>query len=321
VAYLVTPFFLAGEEALMANILAFSVAAVSGVLGVGWIIRGAGQLKDRGEQPFRFGSAGGWLGLGLAGLGGGLAVQALPLRPYLFPIFHTWTIVAWGGLLLSLPYRRWGPLPFRDVLSQVSYGGFAATTLSGLVEIVLLILGTVTIFLIMSVLPGGQAWQAEVEALLQELMASEDPSQAMALLRMPVIAIAFLFTLAVVVPLVEESLKTLGVLWLGRRGESRRQFIMWGLVSGLAFGLLESLVNVSMAGALWGVVVVARLFTMAMHALTGGLMGAGWYYGQKERRWGRLFVFFLLAVLIHGLWNGIVALGILVPAFAESLGV
>jgi RsiW-degrading membrane proteinase PrsW (M82 family) len=41
-----------------------------------------------------------------------------------------------------------------------------------------------------------------------------------------------------------------------------------------------------------------------MHITASGLMGWGYASARLEKRYGRLLLMFLLAVGIHGLWNG-----------------
>lgn len=110
---------------------------------------------------------------------------------------------------------------------------------------------------------------------------------------------------AVLIPLLEELLKPLSViLILGKRPTAMAAFT-GGLLGGLGFAFSESLSNLMTIGDPWFVLVVARLGTLVMHGFTAGLVGWGW--GQlAAKRPLNLFLAYIGAVSIHGLWNGLV---------------
>jgi RsiW-degrading membrane proteinase PrsW (M82 family) len=109
---------------------------------------------------------------------------------------------------------------------------------------------------------------------------------------------------AVIVPLIEELIKPVGV-WLlaGRRLTPAEGFAI-GALSGAGYALVESLFLGS-GGQEWAFVVLARLGTSAVHILTAGLMGWALVTAWTQSRYIRLAAIYLLAVLIHGLWNGL----------------
>ncbi len=127
------------------------------------------------------------------------------------------------------------------------------------------------------------------------------------LLTNPLAILLILLTFAVIVPLVEETAKTLGVGLLGRwlRPRPARAFLL-GIASGAGFALAENVLNVSLfEGAIWTGAVLSRVLATLMHCATGGLMGWGWGELWTARRPGRLVLSYLLAVSVHGLWNGL----------------
>jgi hypothetical protein len=109
---------------------------------------------------------------------------------------------------------------------------------------------------------------------------------------------------AVIVPLIEEALKPLGV-WLlaGRRLVPAEGFAL-GALSGTGYALIESLFLASNSQD-WAFVVFARIGTSAMHILTAGMVGWGLASAWQSGRYARLGATYLLAVLLHGLWNGL----------------
>jgi RsiW-degrading membrane proteinase PrsW (M82 family) len=109
---------------------------------------------------------------------------------------------------------------------------------------------------------------------------------------------------AVIVPLIEEALKPLGV-WLlaGRRLMPAEGFVL-GALSGTGYALIESLFLASNSQD-WAFVIFARIGTSAMHILTAGMVGWGLASAWQSGRYVRLGATYLLAVLLHGLWNGL----------------
>jgi biotin transporter BioY len=78
---------------------------------------------------------------------------------------------------------------------------------------------------------------------------------------------------------------------------------------GAAFALIESLFYLSNpAGDGWAVLAGARAGTILLHitstALVGWAMAAAW----RDGNYWRLGLFYLLAVALHGLWNGMAVL-------------
>jgi hypothetical protein len=95
---------------------------------------------------------------------------------------------------------------------------------------------------------------------------------------------------ALVVPLVEELFKPVGVL------------------SGTGYALFENFSLGASAGDDWAIIVVARIGTSLIHILTTGLTGWALSLAWREKRYFRLALSYFVAVAIHGLWNGTVIL-------------
>lgn len=122
---------------------------------------------------------------------------------------------------------------------------------------------------------------------------------------------------AVIVPLIEELIKPIGVWLLFGHKLSPAAGYSAGLLSGAGFALVESL-GMSVNSQEWSVVVAARVGTAAIHILTAGLMGWGLAASWRDHRYFRLSLMYLLAVGIHGLWNGL-TLFYLATDFSEFL--
>ena len=125
--------------------------------------------------------------------------------------------------------------------------------------------------------------------------------------------------IALIVPLIEELFKPLGVWLFAKQIETPAQGFTLGLLSGAAFALFESL-NASADGSMsWGAIVTARAGTSLLHMTASGIMGWGIVSAFKEKKYGRLIGAYLSAVLIHGVWNAAAA-GAGISALGESIG-
>lgn len=123
------------------------------------------------------------------------------------------------------------------------------------------------------------------------------------LLKPGMIITLFLY-IAVMIPLVEEVIKTIGVWLLWKKELHPEEGFTLGALSGAGYALFENLTMAAVNEA-WVGVVVSRLGTTAVHMITGGIMGWGLVSGWQEKRWGRMVSAYGAAVLIHGAWNGI----------------
>ncbi len=128
------------------------------------------------------------------------------------------------------------------------------------------------------------------------------------LLLNPVVIFLGFATISVLVPIIEESLKPLGVWFLSGQKITPAQGFGFGVLSGAAFGLFENLGNTSSAGAGWALLATSRISTLLLHSFTAGLVGWALASAWTQRRYLRLGLSFTIAVSIHGLWNGLAVL-------------
>jgi hypothetical protein len=112
---------------------------------------------------------------------------------------------------------------------------------------------------------------------------------------------------ALIVPMIEELVKPVGV-WLlfGRKITPAAGFAA-GALSGAGYALLESLALAS-GGQEWSVVVLARNGTSAVHILTTALMGWALVQVWQKKHYLQCLLAYFCAVAIHGLWNGLTLL-------------
>jgi hypothetical protein len=238
----------------------------------------------------------------------GYWVSAHPnLSWFLLPPLHVLAIglpVYWlvylavRGLPLGHPQRLWGVL--------------GSGLLLGPAFILVLEIGALMVYGLIAVMALMSQPQAisQLNALVQHLQATPEAAPDLLmnffqpyLTRPAVIFGAFSFA-AVIVPLIEELFKPIGVWLLAGRGLTPAAGFAAGAISGAGYALFESL-SLTADGASWVFVVVARFGTDIIHIFTAGLTGWALALAWRERRYLRLAVAYLCAVAIHGLWNGL----------------
>ncbi|GAA5343149.1 MAG: hypothetical protein canaca05_06480 [Anaerolineaceae bacterium] len=132
------------------------------------------------------------------------------------------------------------------------------------------------------------------------------------LLSTPPIFISILLLVALVIPMIEEAFKTLGVWLLKGRGISPAEGFVAGMVSGAGFALVEGLLNsaamASSASADWLGFVIGRLGGTLLHIFNGGLLGWAMANAWQGKKPAKVVGIYFLTVLLHGIWNGLAIL-------------
>lgn len=308
------------------SVVVFALVAVGGGLGLllawaGW--RGLAGLPSRvlRSPPF-------WLlaGLFVASVVLGELLRrsgmelSFPVINFLATLLPSLALVA----LVVLPLQRAGVLlTQRDLALQFSYGGLVATLLSGLAQLVAafgVILGT---GLLMSGLPGGPEAIQELNAILQSPDLLADPQLLLSrLLSLPLVLAGLLFV-AVLVPVLEEVFKSLGVaLVAAARGTlSPAQAFAMGVMAGAGFSFVEAVMtSAAIPTEGWAITMLMRGGTALIHGLASGLMGLAWQAAMVQHRTGRFLGYAAAAVGLHGAWNAVVILGALATADLASSG-
>jgi RsiW-degrading membrane proteinase PrsW (M82 family) len=134
------------------------------------------------------------------------------------------------------------------------------------------------------------------------------------------IILALLF-LALIVPLIEEVLKTM-ITWpwiLSKRPS--QEALMGGILGGAGYALFEALF-LSQQSQAWLPVMIGRAGATMMHTFTSGIASWGLAEGFVQKRWRRMLLCFAIAVGFHGLWNAS-AISIAMAEFAleENIGI
>jgi hypothetical protein len=108
--------------------------------------------------------------------------------------------------------------------------------------------------------------------------------------------------LGILVPLIEELIKAIGLLPLIRRDISEAEGFLGGVLAGAGYGLFEAL-YLGQPGPGWAALMLARGGATMMHMLTAGLTGIGFARAKNEGRLWPLIRYYTIAVGLHALWN------------------
>jgi hypothetical protein len=321
--------FAALIEGASAIIAGYGLFAIT--LGVALVT--AGVRGWRQEPSYRYYSRSAWLYFLVATVVIALLAVILPRELHataLFAPFHFALILLPGLLLLSLVAMLSGSdsaVAARH-LSLAAGGGAASVMLAVPLELIGLLFSIIAGVAVAWLLPGG-AEEVERLVILLEGWTVQPPTtetEILGLLASPLILFALALLLGVIAPLVEEFGKTLvlGLMGIWVKPSVRVSFIL-GVACGLGFAWLEGISNGGLGlgeRAAWLGGVGARVFATAMHGLTSGVMGIGWAYFRRRKRWA-LLLSYVVAVVFHGLWNLNVVMslgGMGVTASSPALG-
>jgi len=240
----------------------------------------------------------------------------------LLPALHVLAILIPISWLLSLLVRG---LPLGS--HQRSWGVFDSGLVLGPLLVLLAELLAIAAFITFALVyvfnqPG---LYDEIMSLMDELSTVAPSSETIIQLLAPYLAspwmlFAVLAFAAVVVPLIEEAIKPIGVWLLVGRDLSPAEGFAAGALSGAGFALFESLMITS-GGTDWAISVVVRISTAIIHMFTASLMGWALVTAWGQKRYLKLGITYLGVVLLHGTWNGLtlaMTANDLLPQFGQS---
>ena len=201
------------------------------------------------------------------------------------------------GLLPNKPRYTWGIFASGLILGPL--------IILVLELILLLVVGIIAVLWIM-LTPSLSSYLSNLTIPMQNGVPDTQAiiNHLLPLLLNPVVIFLGFATISVLVPIIEESFKPLGVWFLSGQKITPAQGFGFGALSGAAFGLFENLGNTSSAGAGWALLATSRISTLLLHSFTAGLVGWALASAWTQRRYLRLGLSFTIAVSIHGLWNG-----------------
>lgn len=205
------------------------------------------------------------------------------------------------GLLPNIPRFKWGVFASGLVLGPV---------IILILELMLLLVVGIIAVLWVTLNPSLSSQLSHLTFPMQNGVPDTQAiiDRLLPLLLNPVVIFLVFATISVLVPIIEESLKPLGVWFLAGSKITPAQGFGFGVLSGAAFGLFENLGNTSGAGTGWALLATSRISTLLLHSFTAGLVGWALASAWTQRRFLRLAISFIIAVAIHGLWNGLAVL-------------
>jgi len=289
-----------------------SLSLLALTVGLGLALAWQGWQASRGQRSRPFQPRRVWLWIGLfvlAVLVGQLALSLDLLVSLTFPPFHlAAAFLPPLAVLAAVGRGLSGATRWREMVLQLSSGAFVSTSLAFSLE-ALSIVGLVVIaLLLLAMWPGGPEMLQVFAERLQDETWLQDPANLGSLLTSPVVVLLAAVVFAGIIPLVEEMVKTIGVLLLSYRRPTMAQAFLWGLAGGAGFAVAEGLFNTLGGLEVWALIVSARVGATLLHCFTGGLMGLAWYYLLREKRWLRALGLYASSVSLHGLWNGLAGL-------------
>lgn len=230
-------------------------------------------------------------------------------------IWLTITILPWMHVLaIGLPvvflfYIVQRKLPMSS--PQTNSGSLAIGLIAGpllilFIEIIMVVIVFVLLGLYVQQDPG---LMVDVTALSQQFSQGMNSLEGITervgrLLSDPVLMTSVFALGALIIPLIEELLKPIAVwLLLGRDLSPSDGFVL-GVVSGAGYAIFENLALSSNSGPDWMIVILARTGTTVLHMATSGLVGWGIVMTFRHKKYLYFPIMYLLAVVMHSLWNG-----------------
>ncbi len=122
-------------------------------------------------------------------------------------------------------------------------------------------------------------------------------------------------------PVVEETVKPLGVAFFIGRVRSASEAFILGMSAGLGFALLETIEYISSGYHDWIYVALERTAAGLLHGVGTGMVALGWYYlvHSRNRNLLRAFACWAYAVFQHLVWNGTAVLSYLPNPYGATI--
>lgn len=121
----------------------------------------------------------------------------------------------------------------------------------------------------------------------------------------PWIIVIVLSFVSVIVPMVEEFLKPAGTWLAANKKMLPRDGFTMGILSGAGYALFETLNVAGSFGDGWGMLLLGRAGTDLLHIFNTGMVGWALVSAWNLRCGLKLLRVYILAIIIHGLWNGL----------------
>ncbi|HSN75787.1 MAG TPA: hypothetical protein VL334_11990 [Anaerolineae bacterium] len=306
-----------GMPPLMGVTILVSIVAVGVGLGAPLAMAGWASWQRRASPLLALPPAW-WLGLLFIGLlvlgqlllGTRLNILLLPPLHVAASLLPPLLIVA---AITPAMQRAGARLTRRNLITQFAYGGLVGTMLAIALESAVILFSMATAGVGLALLPGGVD---SIEQLARELQSNAllaDPMRLLRSLLTPGLVLGLGLLVALAIPLLEETVKSLGA-WINGMVQgrlTRAQAFTFGVIAGVGFSFTEALFYAAQQVPHgWAGAVVLRGLTAVIHGASTGLFALGWYEVMAGRP-ARFWPYAAGGVAIHGLWNGLSGLTVL----------
>jgi RsiW-degrading membrane proteinase PrsW (M82 family) len=225
----------------------------------------------------------------------GLAVTYPPVTVVLIglaAIFPALAVLALGDRRLHYPRQARWPTSWRRFTLAIVSGATLGVGLAAILEYVLEFL-----------LVRGQA--------ANPLLCVDQPNSPNC--QNPAVYNIILLVVAVMAPLIEETVKPLAVVVLIGRIRSAAEAFVLGLAAGIGFDLIETTGYISSGYHDWLSIALIRSGAGLLHGFGAAMVALGWYYltHPGKHRLLKAAGCWVYAVLQHALWNGSWGVGLL----------
>jgi hypothetical protein len=253
------------------------------------------------------GGVGAALVLVIGGVADYFAHWPIPAAAITFFVYLTLAAIA----LLGATAHNWQGFGLTQAWAYLVGGGWLGLLLAAIAEV-----GLLLVLIIVLVVVGFVRDPEGTRLFIQNSQTLTAPELQQLVLEWafnPAVMAAVFLGASVAAPIIEEAFKPILVaLSLFRGRPTPAAAFIGGVMSGVGFGVIESLSQLGNAGAGgWALLAAIRIGTLIMHGLASGLVGWGW--GQLGAgKPLRLIGAFTLAVVIHGTWNALAVIAALV---------
>jgi RsiW-degrading membrane proteinase PrsW (M82 family) len=214
---------------------------------------------------------------------------------------------------------RWSPqrrAPSHAMLATMAWGMVVATTAAVVMQLAFIAAG------VGGIAVGLRAADVPMSSGLLDTLLADDflEESGSEFAGTATVALFVMLGYAVAAPLTEELTKFLGVLVVMRRRLlSRYTVFVAGISVGLGFAVVETIGYALGAGEGWPLVLAVRAPVTLIHVTGTSLVACGWYV-QRRHGGFPLLGYFVVAVLVHAAWNGLLVSLMLASAAMPASG-
>lgn len=232
---------------------------------------------------------------------GFLAFEEAVLPWILGPTAHVLAALGPVAATVVMVLRRGPQLSSRRRWGQFNTGLWVSPFLAFMIEMILLL--PVIVLLL-----TGQFGELNILPIVDSLSAGEafsDPTLESAFvdfLSQPIVIGLVLLYLVILVPMVEEVIKTIAIWPFLKRGLTKTEAFLGGALAGAGYALFEAFF-LAQPGENWGITMIARAGATLIHMFTTGLTAIGLAKAAREHTFKKAIPYYLIAVAIHAIWN------------------